>query len=372
MKKKNPALIFIMLFLFAAPLFSQADGPYDFTVTHEISHTPVKSQGRTGTCWSYATVSFIESEAIRLGAPEIDLSEMFIVRYTYPYKAESYVRLHGDATFGQGSLSHDAMNQLRRYGIVPYSEYTGLYDDETTHNHSEMFRVLSGIVEAVIETRRPSAQWKNAFNAVLDTYLGAPPEQFNWNGKNYTPRSFAEKIVKVNPDDYVQFTSYSYMPFYETCRLEVPDNWSFYSNYYNIPIDDLQTIADHALENGYTLAWDGDVSEPHYGSRKGYGVLPKEEVKELSEPIEEMDVQQDCRQMSFDNYQTTDDHLMHMIGFGKDQDGSQYYYIKDSGGNRGPYNGYLFMSKPYYRMKTTGIMVHKDAVPKKIRQKCGF
>ncbi|MFW6140161.1 MAG: aminopeptidase C [Acidobacteriota bacterium] len=352
----------------------ETDKAYQFTVTHEIKHTPVKNQARTGTCWCFSTVSFIESEAMRLGAEALDLSEMYIVNHTYRKKAENYVWMHGNANFGQGSLSHHVMNQFREKGIAPESVYDGMELGRDYYDHSEMFRVLKGMLDGVIAARRPTIQWKNAFIGVLNTYLGTPPENFEYKGKTYDPVSFAKEKVLINPDDYIELTSYTYAPFYSQCRLNVPDNWDYNHKFYNIPLDDLEQAADHALKNGYSITWDGDVSEKHFSSRdKGYAILPKEEIKnEITEPVEEMQVTQKNRQKTFDNYATTDDHLMHVVGLAKDQRGNIYYYIKNSGGTEGVYKGYLYMSKPYYRMKTTAIMVHKEALPEDLKEKLGF
>ncbi len=347
---------------------------YQFTITSEVKHTPVKDQARTGTCWCFSTVSFIESEAMRLGAESMDLSEMFIVNHNYRKKAENYVQMHGTANFGQGGLSHDVMSRLKENGIVPESAYDGMNLDLNYHDHSEMFRVLKGIVDGVIDSRRPTIQWKAAFAGVLNAYLGTPPKSFEYEGKTYSPLSFAKEKVMINPDDYVELTSFTYAPFYSQCILKIPDNWIYNDDFYNVPLDDLEQVADYALKNGYSVVWDGDVSEKYISSRnRGYAILPKDEIKGLiKEPVEEIQVTQSNRQETFDNYSTTDDHLMHIVGLAEDQNGNVYYYIKNSGGPEGVYEGYLYMSKPYYRMKTTAIMVHKDAIPPSLKEKLGI
>ncbi|HZX09792.1 MAG TPA: C1 family peptidase [Acidobacteriota bacterium] len=365
---------FLVFGFILSPSFLQAEDEnkaYQFTVTHEVKHTPVKDQARTGTCWCFSTVSFMESEAMRLGADAMDLSEMFIVNYNYRKKAENYVRMHGTANFGQGSLSHDAMGRFREKGIVPESVYDGLRLGKDYHDHSEMFRVLKGIVDGVVSSRRPTIQWKAAFEGALNAYLGTPPESFEYEGQTFTPHSFAEEKVLINPDHYVELTSYTYAPFYDKCVLRVPDNWIYNDDFYNVPLDDLEKLVDYALENGFSVVWDGDVSEKTFSSRdKGYAILPEKEVPdEITEPVEEMEVTQANRQETFDSYTTTDDHLMHIVGLAKDQNGSIYYYIKNSGGVEGIYDGYLFMSKPYFRMKTTAVMVHQDALPPALKQK---
>lgn len=357
--------------------------PYQFTIDYEIPHTPVKNQARTGTCWCFATVSFLESELLRLGKGEFDLSEMFVVRHTYPHKAESYIRLHGNATFGQGGQSHDVIDQIRRYGIVPEKVYTGMRIGEKRHNHSEMYAVLKSMLDGVLKGRKLTPRWEDAFNAVLDAYLGPPPVDFLYEGKKYTPKSFAEDYLRLNLNDYVELTSYEIYPFYEKCRLEVPDNWTFNDDYYNVPIDDLEKIIDHALKNGYSVAWDGDVSEREFSTREtGYAIVPEkdwedkteaERKEKVTEPVKEKKITQEMRQLTFDNFQTTDDHLMHIVGLAHDQNGTKFYYTKNSGGVEGrKYDGYVYMSRSYVRLKTVAIMVNKNAIPKKYRKKLGL
>ncbi|NOZ60073.1 MAG: aminopeptidase [Calditrichaeota bacterium] len=357
--------------------------PYQFTIDYEVPHTPVKNQAKTGTCWCFSTVSYLESEALRLGKGELNLSEMFVVRHTYPRKAESYVRLHGNATFGQGGQSHDVIDQIRRYGIVPENVYPGMEIGEKQHNHSEMFGVLKAILDGTLRGRKLTPRWEDAFNSVLDIYLGKPPVDFLFQGKKYTPKSFAENYLRLNFDDYVELTSYQIYPFYEKCRLEVPDNWTFNDNYYNVPINDLEKIIDHALKHGFSVVWDGDVSERDFSTREtGYAIVPEkdwedktkaERKEKITEPVKEKKVTQEMRELTFDNFQTTDDHLMHIVGLAHDQKGTKFYYTKNSAGVDGrKYNGYMYLSRPYVRLKTVAIMVNKNAIPKKYRKKLGL
>ncbi|MBN2416754.1 aminopeptidase [bacterium] len=349
---------------------------YEFTLLKEIPHTSMKDQGGTGTCWCFATVSFLEAEALRLGGGELDLSEMYIVHKTYPLKADNYVRLHGKANFSQGALSHDLMEQYSTCGIVPESVYSGLNLGKKSHDHSEMVAVMTAIVDAVAGSRRasPSIRWRESIDAVLDAYMGAVPETFEYEGKRYTPNEFAETVVKANPADYVELTSFTNYPFFEQVRLQVPDNWNYNDDFYNVPLDDLEAVSDYALENGYSIAWDGDVSERGFSASKdGYAIVPAEGAENDGEhPVAEMEITQENRQATFDDFSTTDDHLMHIVGISSDQDGAKYYYFKNSWGERGKYKGYFHMSKPYYRLKTVAIMVHKNAVPPALREKLGF
>jgi len=383
------AIVSLFLMSIAAPYAKAQDKEkqekkeaYEFTLDIELGHTPVKNQYRTGTCWCFATTSFLESELIRMGKGEFDLSEMFTVRHTYPYKADMYVRRHGEAAFGQGGQSHDVYNSIRRYGMVPESVYNGMNIGEKRHNHGEMTTVLNNMLEAIIKRRggRLTPRWKQAFGSVLDVYLGKVPESFEYKGKSYTPKTFAEKVLEINPDDYIELTSYSHFPFYETCLVEVPDNWDFTNQYYNVPVDDLEKIVDDALKNGYTVAWDGDVSDRFFSSRdKGYAVVPekdwddmtREERKaKVTEPVKEKAVTQEMRDTAYDNYTSTDDHLMHIVGLAHDQNSNKYYYIKNSGGSTDrKYDGYVYMSKAYFRLRTIAVSLHKDAVHGKIAKK---
>lgn len=354
---------------------------YEFTTESIVKHTPVKNQYWTGTCWCFATVSFLESEALRMDKGELDLSEMFIVRHTYPRKASNYIRLHGKANFSQGGQSHDVLNIVRDYGLALEKDYNGMRINEKRHNHSEMISVMSSMMDALLKGRgrKLTPRWMQALEAVLDVYLGKPVENFKYNGKTTTPKAFA-KSIGIDPDNYVEFTSYSIYPFYQKCRLEIPDNWDYNRDYYNVPIDDLERIADHALKNGYSIAWDGDVSEKEFSSREtGVAVVPvidyedktKEQKNEKpTEPVKEKEITQDMRQETFDNFTTTDDHLMHVVGLSHDQNGAKYYYTKNSGGTVDrAYDGFVYLSRPYFRLKTTALMVHKDAIPKDLKKK---
>jgi bleomycin hydrolase len=356
--------------------------------------TPVKDQYRTGTCWSFSTLSFFESEMIRLGKPEVDLSEMFVVRNTYSDKAKRYVRLHGEGSFSAGGAFHDAKNVMINYGIVPEQVYNGLNYGETKHVHGEMDNMLKQQVDVVIENKNKklSTVWNQPVEGTLDSYLGKLPESFEYEGKNYTPKSFASDFVGLNMNDYIEITSYTHHPFYTEFVLEVPDNWSW-DNVYNVPVNELEAIIDNSLANGYTVVWAADVSEKGFvTSNKGVAVLPaavpsemsdaeiarwealperekEKELYKLDKPVPEIQVTQEMRQAAFDNYETTDDHGMHIVGTAKNQEGKVFYKVKNSWGDYNEYKGFFYVSKPYVNLKTMCIMVHKDAVPKQIREK---
>lgn len=363
---------------------------YVFKVEKEVKRTPVKNQYRTGTCWCFSTVSYLESELLRMGKEETDLSEMYVVRHTYPRKADNYIRLHGTANHSQGGQSHDVINAIRAFGMVPEAVYDGKKIGEKRHNHGEMVTILNGIVEGVLKKRggKITPRWLDAYNAVLDVYLGKSPETFEYKGKTYTPKSFAGDFMGLNLDDYVELTSYSHHPFYKKCRIELPDNWDYNSDYYNVPIDDLEKIVNYALNNGHSFVWDGDVSERFYSQRggrndygTGYAIVPekdwedltkKERKIEITEPVKEKEITQAMRQETLDNFTTTDDHLMHVVGLAKDQKGSTYYYTKNSGGPDRVNEGYVYLSRSFFRLKTTAIFIHKDAIPSDIKQKLGL
>ncbi|HYQ58226.1 MAG TPA: C1 family peptidase [Draconibacterium sp.] len=389
--------VFIAVFSFS--VFAQdnkdeeAKG-YVFEDEIQLAATSIKDQNSSGTCWSFSAISFLESEMLRLGKPEVDLSEMFIVWHTYSEKAKKHVRLHGNLNFAAGGAFHDVTNMIREFGIVPESVYDGLNYGEEKHVHGEMDNVLKEHVDAVIQNknRKLSTVWHESIETTLNSYLGELPTKFTYEGKQYTPQSFASDFVGLNMDDYVEITSYTHHPFYDKFILEVPDNWSW-DQVYNVPLEDLETIMDYALVNGFTIAWAADVSEKGFASsNKGVAVLPKmpeedmsdaeiakwealpqkekeKELFKLDQPVPELNVKQEMRQTAFDNYETTDDHGMHIIGTAKDQNGDIFYKVKNSWGDYNKYNGYFYASKPYVNYKTMCIMVHKDGIPQSIREK---
>lgn len=382
-------VLFLSLFLLVVLLNAQKkEEPKEkpvhiFKIVTEVKRTPVKDQYRTGTCWDFATISFLESELLREGKGEFDLSEMFIVRHVYPQKALNYIRYHGKANFSPGGQSHDVIETIKRFGIVPESVYSGMQIGEKRHNHGELHSVLQGFLDGVLKISggRITPKWMEAFEAILDVYLGKPPAQFEYNGKIYTPKSFFDEVIGLNLDNYVELTSYTHHPFYQKIRLEIPDNWMHYSEYYNIPIDELEETIDYALKNGYSVVWDGDVSEREFSTKTGYAVVPLKDWEEktqaereakITEPEPEKEIDQEMRQKTFDNFTTTDDHLMHIVGIAYNQKGTKFYLTKNSGGTDRAYGGYVYMSRSYVRLKTVVIMVHKDSIPPEIARKLGI
>ncbi|MGQ1911380.1 aminopeptidase C [Marinifilum sp. RC60d5] len=363
-----------------------------FTTITEVKTTPVKNQQSTGTCWCYATTSFIETELLRMGGPELDLSEMYVVRAAYTQKAKRYFRLHGKGNFSEGGQAHDVFNVMKTKGIVPESVYQGNKYGSSYHIHSEMVNSTKAMIDEIVKNpnKKITPVWLASVNGVLDTYMGELTKTFKYEGKEYTPQSFVEKLG-INYDDYVELTSYNHHPYYTAINLEIPDNWSD-DLYYNLPVDELMDVINNALNCGYSVCWDGDVSEKGFSHRKGYAVLPalketdmsNSEIAKWEDGIEnkrekltvnmsEPKVNQELRQETFDNYETTDDHLMHLTGIVKDQNGTLYYRTKNSwADDSNKFGGYLNMSEAYVRLKTVAIMVHKDALSKDMKKKLGL
>ena len=351
-------LIVSAMFLTVA-VFAQEEKEV-FLIQKEIKHLPVISQGRTGTCWSFATTSFIESEIIRLGFPETDLSEMYFVNYGYKNRARNYLMYHGTNNFGQGGLSHDVMNILREQGMVTNESFPGkMIDGKFQHGDLE-----KGIKEDISEAnkKRKDFDYEEVTEEVskkLEEQIGTVPEIIKTDKKKLTPMDFRNSF-NINPDDYIELSSYSHHPYYKTFVLEIPDNWA-HGIYYNLPIDELMEVMYHAINSGYSVCWDGDVSEKLFSHKNGKADLPENQIGK---------VDQDLRQETFLDRTTTDDHLMHLVGLSKDSEGRNCFFTKNSwGANSNSYGGYLHMTEDYVRLKTVGIMIHKDALPENIKVK---
>ncbi len=366
--------LFLFFGIVLTSLTLTAQETYKFTTLIDIDATPVISQGNTGTCWSFSTSSFLESEIIRLTGKQVDLSEMYNVRNTYPAKADNYVMRQGKAQFSQGGLVHDVLNSTRDFGLVPAETFSGLMGDATKHDHSQMVATLNAMVETHVKnSKNLSPKWKSSFDATLDVYLGKNVTDFTYEGKKYTPLEFA-KEMKINTDNYVNITSFSHSPFYSEFILNIPDNFSN-GSFYNVPINDLVDVVDNALENGYTVALDCDVSERTFSSKDGVAVIPSNKLnnlKALHSIYPEKEITQEYRQQEFENFNTTDDHLMHITGKVKDQNGNTYYMVKNSWGSnpeRTTHGGYVYFSEAYMRLKTISITLHKDAVTTGVAKK---
>ena len=388
-------LVGALLFACALTTVAQESGDYVFTPVKELKVTPVKNQNRTGTCWSFSGLGFLEAELIRQGKGEFDLSEMFIVGHSYKDKADKYVRLHGKLNFGQGGSFEDVLYVTKHYGAVPESVMNGLQYGEDMHVHGEMEAIAYNYVNAVVKNNngKLSTSWKKGYDAVIDSYLGEVPEKFTYNGKEYTPQTFAKELG-LNIDDYVSLTSYTHHPFYSEFPLEIEDNWRW-ANSYNLPLDEFMAVCENAINTGYSIAWGSDVSEKGF-TRNGIAVVPDikaietsgsdqdkwvglsktekdNEIKKLIEkPCQEIAVTQAMRQEAYDNYQTTDDHGMIIYGIAKDQTGKKFYMVKNSWGTDNKYQGTWYASEAFVAYKTMNIIVHKDALPKTIAKKLGL
>jgi bleomycin hydrolase len=346
--------------------------PYQFTHEVEYPRTPTKSQGSSSTCWSYSTTSMLESEIIRLGKPQVELSVMYTVRNTYIDKAEQFVRWNGKLEFGPGGACHDVINSIRDNGIVPWEVYPGNEIREKAVIHNEMDGVLRAYVDAIV--RNPNGKlspaWLPGFTNLVDAYLGEVPESFDYKGTSYTPKSYAEHLG-LNMDDYVEVTSFTHHPYYSTFVLEVPDNFAR-GTVYNVKLDELDQIVEYSLRNGYTVAWASDLDKG-FNFGLGVGVVPPDNWDgKTFAPGMEPAITPERRQLEFDNYQTTDDHGMHLVGIAKDQSGNKYYFEKNSWGTGNPYKGYSYISANYLKLKTTCVMVNKNGIPQEIRKKLGL
>lgn len=351
------ALILVLTEFFAYTGFAQENEV--FIIEKEIKHLPVISQGSTGTCWSFATTSFLESEIIRKGFPETDLSEMFFVYHGYENKSEQFLLYHGNNNYGQGGQAHDVIDVVREYGMSTYQDFPGEKVNER-YNHRNLDNELDSVVKALNLKRNDfDASDISAIEPILKKYIGKLPKKIKTEVGKLVPTEFPGK-VEINPDDYIEISSYTHHPFYQPFVLEVPDNWA-HGLYYNLPVDELMEVIDFSLNNGYSLCWDGDTSEKTFSHKKGKADLPKDQIGK---------VDQEMRQETFLNRTTTDDHLMHIIGLSKDAEGRRCYYTKNSwGAQSNDFGGYLHLTEDYVRLKTIAILVHKDAIPVNIREK---
>lgn len=365
-----------------------------FTTVKEAPITSVKNQNRSSTCWAFSSLGFLESELLRQGKGEFDLSEMFVVHKTMEDRATNYVRLHGSSSFAPGGSFYDIVYCYKNYGMVPQDVMPGIMYGDSLPVHNELDAVAAGYVNAVAKGRfsKLSSVWKNGLCGIYDAYLGKCPTEFTYKGKNYTPRTFADNVLGLNMDDYVSLTSYTHRPFYTQFPIEIEDNWRM-GNSYNLPLNEFMEIMDNAVNNGYTFAWGADVSEQGF-TRDGIAVVPDAEKgaelagsdmahwlgmsaadkrKELTgKPMPEKEITQEMRQEAYDNWETTDDHGMLIYGLAKDQNGKEYFMVKNSWGTKSKYKGTWYASKAFVAYKTMNILIHKNAIPKEIAKKLGI
>lgn len=401
MKSISTAIIIVAILL-NLPAFADDEKKedvkkgYEFTTVIDIENTSVKNQYRSGTCWSFSGLAFVEAELLRMTGKEYDLSEMFVVSHTYSDKAEKYVRLNGNLNFGGGAEVTDVFRVIKLYGMVPETICTGLEYGEDKHTHGELDVLLKSYVDAIIQNKNKKLTpvWHDGYNKVLDTYLGELPTKFEFEGKEFTPLSFAES-TGFNADDYIEITSYMHQPYYKEFQMAIPDNW-LWASIYNVQLDEMMNTIDNALENGYTVNWGADVSDKGFGWKKGVAIIPAEEKPDLSGtekekwealtkkekeksmysfdgPVPEKQITPEMRQEHYDNYLVTDDHGMLIVGTATDQEGNKFYKIKNSWGTEGHiYDGYFYASVAYVKLQTVGIAVHKDALPKKLAKNLGL
>ncbi len=376
----------------AMSVSAQQAPEYEFTVVKENPVTSIKNQYRSSTCWCYSALSFIESEVLRQTGEEVDLSEMFVVGKSYHDRAIKYVRLDGHLNFAPGSSFGDVFHVIKDYGIVPQEAYSGFNYGTELPEHNEIDAVLKGYVTAAVKNpnRVLSTAWVDGFDGILDAYFGEVPSTFNVRGVEYTAETYRDAL-KINPDDYVNLTSFTHHPFYEPFIIEVCDNWRWDSAY-NLPIDEMMEVMYNAIDKGYTIAWGSDVSEEGF-TRNGIAVMPEAEKKAAAgsdqehwvgkaadqpkkevkaELPKEMAVTQEMRQDGFDRKTTTDDHGMHIFGVAKDQNGTKYFMVKNSWGETGKYKGVWYASDSFVKYKTLNVVVHKDALPKDLKKKLGI
>jgi bleomycin hydrolase len=371
-------------FFNAQTLTNTKGSEYKFTVVKSLDATAVQNQNQTSTCWSFSSLSFFESELIRMGkGKDFNLSEMFIARKAYPLKADNYIRMHGRTNMGEGGGFPDVINVIRKYGIVPEEVYTGKKNAKDPHNHSALESTLKSILATTADDKNTKIDFAAVHNIVeytCDTYLGKVPEKFAFKGKDYTPKTYAE-ATGINPDDYVFLTSFTHHPFYTKFPLEVPDNWNW-DLMNNIPLNEFQEVMQYAINNGFTFAWAADISEKGFRFKDGLAIVPETPITEMTDeqkaemvkkPQPQLAITQEIRQLAFDNYETQDDHGMHIVGMVKDQNNTPYYIVKNSWGkDRNECDGYFYASESYVLYKTTSIMLHKKALPPAIAKKLGI
>lgn len=357
--------------------YEKLKSDFIFTKLIDLSCTSVKDQGASNTCWSYTGNSFLESEMMRLGKKAVAISPIYTARMAYMERARSYVRLQGNLSLGEGGQLHDVIHTLRENGALPMSVYTGLIAGKKQNDFKEMRSVLNSMLKVMVKSKSVRPSWEQVFSNTMDNYLGKVPSTFEYEGKIYTPKTFADQVIDLPLDDYISIASVTHKPYYSPFVLLVPDNWAF-SSFYNVPMKTLTDIIDEALKTGHTVAWTTDVSEPGFSWKHGIAFVPKSVPTAMSndkkdamylKPQSELSVTSQMRQKALDLWYTTDDHAMHIVGLAKDQYGKEYYLAKNSWGTHNALRGYMHVTKEYVRYKTTAIMLHKNAIGADLKQK---
>jgi bleomycin hydrolase len=386
--KKNISnfLVAGLVFSILPTAFSQiSQKPWEFKEFKKLAATPVKNQQQTGTCWSFSSTSFLESEVLRMGKGEVDLSEMWIVRHIYKQKCLNFMRRQGKTQFGEGGLAHDEINAIRAFGLVPESAYSGKKDILLPHNHEEMAAALENLMKMYVARGtegKLSENWMTAIDGILDAYFGVEPTKFEVKGKSFTPNSYAENLGfdAAGLDNYVTLTSFTHHPFYSSFALEIPDNWAS-NTMYNLPINELMQCLNYSIQQGFTVEWDTDVSNKGFSHKNGLALVPEKNWSDMTEDetratwafyVKEKSVTPEYRQKLFENLTTADDHLMHITGILTDNEGGLFYTVKNSWGESNPQKGYVQVSDAYMRLNTMNFMVNKLALPSNIRKRLGI
>lgn len=364
--------LFIALHLTVGVIFSQSSVAPQLVLVKEIDHTPVKNQARTGTCWSFSTISLVESQTLKNSLGELDLSEMFIARNIYKEKATNYIMRQGKTQFGEGGLGHDVIRAIATYGAIPENVYSGTTLGQTSHDHTQLAFRLKAYLDELLSNRPVQEDWIVAFEQILDDHLGRVPSTFVYNEKTFTPKSFAEEVLHFNENDYVNLTSFTHHPFYKAFILEVPDNFSN-GFYYNVPLPDLISLTKHAVQSGYSLMWDADVSNTMFRQKEGFALQLVDETKQAIQPDDlEISYNQALRQKLFENLTTQDDHLMHLVGIEKSNGGKFFFLVKNSWGATGPFKGYIHVSEAYFAINTISLVVPRAALDRQLLSKLGI
>ncbi|MBC7605533.1 MAG: aminopeptidase [Burkholderiales bacterium] len=354
---------------------------FEFKELINLENTSIKNQGSAGTCWSYSGNSFLESEMIKKGKTPVDLAEIFSAREVYLSKARNYILFNGNMGLGDGGETHDVLNMLRIFGAMPQSAYTFEDYGKGALKSGDFQDKFKAILDAYLKDPNPAkgVSWVNDINNFLNDKLGKLPATFAYAGKTYSPKTFAKEVVGINPDDYLEFSSYKDSPYYQKMVLPVPDNWS-YDKVYNVPMTEMTDIIDGALAKGYTIAWSSDVSEPYFSWKNGVAQVPNLDLYNITDeqkktlfdgPIQEKVVTEDLRLEGLYSLYTTDDHAMQIVGLAKDQNGKEYYKVKNSWGQNNDYKGYLYVTKAFVQLKSTGILLNKAGISKATKTKIG-
>jgi bleomycin hydrolase len=371
--------LFFLMFssFFAMMLFGQTQTTQTFKVPEfydvkTIKATPVKNQAMTGTCWCFSTTSLLESEEIRKDKREVDLSEMFTVRNIYIEKAKNYILRGGKAQFGEGGLGHDEIRAVATYGAIPESEYSGLLSGQKSYNHQKLFGQLQQYLDSILKKQPIAGDWLNGYTKILDDNLGPVPAEFTYDGKKYTPLSFAKDVLHFNANEYVSLTSFTHAPYYQSFILQVPDNFAN-GSFYNLPLNEMIQLVKDAVDKGYTVAWDADVSNKGFMQGSGLALNLDNTVTyakdQLNPDMKEQPYDATIRQQLYENLTTQDDHLMHVTGVEKSKDGKTFFVVKNSWGKIGPFEGYINVSEGYFAINTISIVVPKAALSKELLAK---